>query len=89
MAPAKKRRFLQFFHNINYHNQQLLQTVFSECTEANATSLIPLDTILPEICAFIIGFPLLLPNIIRKGRGCQKLVTEKPFTSTVNEKKEM
>ena len=29
---------------------------FSECTEANATSLIPLDTILPEICAFIIGF---------------------------------
>ena len=30
--------------------------VFSECTEANATSLIPLDTILPEICAFIIGF---------------------------------
>ena len=30
--------------------------VFSEYTEANATSLIPLDTILPEICAFIIGF---------------------------------
>ena len=25
-------------------------------TEANATSLIPLDTILPGICAFIIGF---------------------------------
>ena len=30
--------------------------VFSEYTEANATSLIPLDAILPEICAFIIGF---------------------------------
>ena len=30
--------------------------VFSECTEANATSLIPLDIILPEICVFIIGF---------------------------------
>ena len=30
--------------------------VFSECTEAIAISLIPLDIILPEICAFIIGF---------------------------------
>ena len=30
--------------------------VFSEFTEANATSLIPLDTILPKIRAFIIGF---------------------------------
>ena len=30
--------------------------VFSEYTEAIAASLIPLDTILPEICAFIIGF---------------------------------
>ena len=30
--------------------------VFTECTEANATSLIPLDTILPEIYAFIIGY---------------------------------
>ena len=30
--------------------------VFSEYTEANATSLIPLDNILPEICAFTIGF---------------------------------
>ena len=26
------------------------------CTETIATSLIPLDTILPEVCAFIIGF---------------------------------
>ena len=39
----------------NYHNQ-LLQTVFLEYTEAMATSLIPLYIILPEICAFIIGF---------------------------------
>ena len=30
--------------------------VFSEYTGANATSLIPLDTTLPEKCAFIIGF---------------------------------
>ena len=30
--------------------------VFTECTEANATSLIPLDTIIPEIYAFIIGY---------------------------------
>ena len=30
--------------------------VFSEYTEANATSLTLLDTILPEKCAFIIGF---------------------------------
>ena len=30
--------------------------VFSEFTEANATSLVPLHTILPEICAFMIGF---------------------------------
>ena len=30
--------------------------VFSEYTGANATSLIPIDTVLPEICAFIIGF---------------------------------
>ena len=30
--------------------------VFSEYTEVNATSIIPLDNILPEIYAFIIGF---------------------------------
>ena len=30
--------------------------VFSECTEVVATSLIPLVTNFPEICAFIIGF---------------------------------
>ena len=30
--------------------------VFSEYTEAITTSLIPIDAILPEECAFIIGF---------------------------------
>ena len=39
----------------NYHHQ-LHQTVFSECTEAIATSLIQLYTILLEICAPTIGF---------------------------------
>ena len=39
----------------NSHNQ-LLQTVFSECTEEVATSLIPHSYQFPEICAFIIGF---------------------------------
>ena len=34
----------------------LFRRVFSVYTEANATSLIPLDTILPEIYSFIIGF---------------------------------
>ena len=33
--------------------------VFSEYTEANTTSLIPLDTILPKICASIIGLAVL------------------------------
>ena len=33
--------------------------VFSECTEAVATSLIPIVTNFPEICALIIGFILL------------------------------
>ena len=35
---------------------QFFGRVFSECTEANATSLILLDNILPEKCAFVIGF---------------------------------
>ena len=52
--PAKNHRFLRFIQN-NYHNQ-LLQTGFFRITEAIATSLIPLDIILPEICAFILGF---------------------------------
>ena len=29
-------------------------------TEANSTSLTPLDTILPEMCAFIIGFSFIM-----------------------------
>ena len=42
------------YYNNNYHyHHQLLQTVFLRVI---ATSLIPLDTILPEIFAFIIGF---------------------------------
>ena len=49
-APIKNVVSCDLFHH------QLLQTSFSEYTEANATSLIPLDTILPEICAFIIDF---------------------------------
>ena len=51
--------YISFFHLlviiiiiiINYFRR-----VFSEYTEANATSLIPLDTNFPEMCAFIIGF---------------------------------
>ena len=33
-----------------------VRRVFSEYTQVNATSLIPLETILPNIFAFIIGF---------------------------------
>ena len=33
-----------------------LTRIFSEYTKANTTSVIPLDTILSEICSFIIGF---------------------------------
>ena len=51
-APVKNRRFLRFIHN----QHQLLQTGFSEYTEAVTTSLIPIDAILPEICACIVGF---------------------------------
>ena len=55
--------YISFFHLlvtvfsvITIINQQLLQTDFLECTEANATLLIPIYAILREICAFIIGF---------------------------------
>ena len=50
LAPAKNCRFLRFIHN----NNNLY--VFSECTEAITTALIPLETIVPEKCAFNIGF---------------------------------
>ena len=54
--PAKNRRFLRFIHSNNdknkhFHHHQLLQTGFSMFTEALATSLRQLDSILPEICA--------------------------------------
>ena len=65
----RNRRFLQFIHNNNNNNNNnFFRWVFSECTEAVAASLVPLETIIPEICAFI-------PEKVRK------LVTEKPFTS--------
>ena len=50
--------------------------VFSECTEAVATSLIPLVTNFSWICAFIIGFSFTVwtkksAKIVRKqDRGC-------------------
>ena len=47
--------FLLLVHTNNYHNH-LLHTGFLGCTEAIATSLIPLVTNFPEISAFIIGF---------------------------------
>ena len=34
----------------------IFRSVYSEYTEANSTSLLPLDTILLEICAFIVSF---------------------------------
>ena len=50
--------------------------VFSECTEAVTTSLIPLVTNFPDICAFIIGFSFTLwtkkfvKKIRKQVRGC-------------------
>ena len=57
LETAKKRRFLRFIHHNNNHSyhHQLLQTVFSECTEVVTTSLMTLETILPKECSFIIG----------------------------------
>ena len=43
--------------------------VFSEYTEGNATSLYQLDTILLEICAFIIGFSYTVWTIMRSLAG--------------------
>ena len=56
LAPDKNRRFLQFFIITIIIIQHFFSRVFSEYTEVNATSLISLDTILTEICAFIFGF---------------------------------
>ena len=47
MAPAKT-----FISCDLMEYKQLLQTVFSKCTEMITTSLIPLDINLPDICAF-------------------------------------
>ena len=50
--------------------------IFSECTEAVATSLIPLVTNFPGICAFIIGFSFtvwtkkLAKKLWKQVRGC-------------------
>ena len=63
LAPEKKKcHFLRFIQNNNsnnnhFHHHQLRQMGFLRVyTEAVATSLIPLKIIIPEICAFIIGF---------------------------------
>ena len=52
MAPAKNRHIFRFFKIIILIN--FFSRVFAECTEVIATSLIPLHTILPEKCAFVI-----------------------------------
>ena len=50
LVAAKNHCFLQFIHNNNHHHHhyqfhhQILQTVFSECTEAITTSLILIET---------------------------------------------
>ena len=85
LAPAKNSLFLQFIHNNdnnnnnNHFHHQLLQTVFSECTEAVAISLVPLETILPEKAdgvladaILILPHPPILPTNIRKIRGPRK-----------------
>ena len=52
--------YISFFHLLrnNYHNHQLLQTGFLYVLYAEAVTklLMPIDAILPEICAFIVGF---------------------------------
>ena len=84
--PAKNRRLLIIIINF-------FRRVFSECTEENATSLIPLDTILPEKFGFIIGFNstvwtkiISLAGTLADGEladafNSSKLVPQKPFTS--------
>ena len=46
----QRERFARFARSLNYHN------LFSECTEAIATSIILLVTSFPEIFVFMIGF---------------------------------
>ena len=95
LATAKNRRFLRFIHNNNNsndHHHQLLQTGFLEYTEAITTSLISLETILPEECAFmlrcdailILPRPPLPPTNIRKVRGRQKVRILVLYSNTKN-----
>ena len=76
--PVKNRQFLRFIHNNNnyYYHNKTLQTGFSEYTEANATTLILLDSIFPDISAFIIDFSFSVctkksaESIRKQVRGC-------------------
>ena len=54
--PPKTVVSCDLFINIIIIIINFFRRVFFEYTEATATSLIPLDIILPEICAFIVGF---------------------------------
>ena len=65
LATTIKRCFLRFIHNnsknnnnnnFHHHVMNFFRQAFSEYTKVITTSLIPLVTILPEECAFIIGF---------------------------------
>ena len=62
---------LRFIHNNNHnHNHFIIiinffKRVFSECTKAITTSLIPLEILLPEYCAFIIGFSCIVQTKMR------------------------
>ena len=55
LVLVKDHCFLRFIYNIKYYIiiVHFFRRVCSECTEAIATSLIPLNTILAEICAFL------------------------------------
>ena len=54
--PTKPLFLAIFFIIMIIIIQHFFIRVFSEDTEMNATSLIPLDINFPEICAFKIGF---------------------------------
>ena len=69
MVPVREafsQPYISFFHvqvnefsvtsNNYYHNHQLLQTGFLRVYRNERYITLPLDTFLPEICAFIIGF---------------------------------
>ena len=53
----KTSSFIQWVHSASLSFMaEVFRRFFSECTEAITTSLILLETILPEECTFIIGF---------------------------------